>query len=148
MAHNRQSAVILLAEDDEDNYLLTLDAMRKAALRNALKWVRDGEEVMAYLLRRGPYQDPLNSPRPDLILLDLNMPKKDGREVLQELRAHPDLKKIPVVVLTTTKAEEDILRSYELGGNSFIQKPVDFDQYVQVMRVLGQYWFGIVELPK
>lgn len=147
MSPKSKPIVILLAEDDEDDYILTSDALRESHVTNEIFWVRDGEELMDYLYRRGAYADPEVSPCPGLILLDLNMPRKDGREALQEIKASPELRRIPVVVLTTSKTEEDIIRSYDLGVNSFIQKPVNFDQFVQVIKVLGTYWFQIVELP-
>jgi CheY-like chemotaxis protein len=112
-----------------------------------MRCVENGEELMDYLHRRGAFADPARSPRPGLILLDLNMPRKDGREALAEIKSDPALRQIPVVVLTTSKAEEDIYRTYDLGVNSFITKPVTFDGLVNVMRTLGTYWFEIVELP-
>lgn len=139
--------VILLADDDADDRLLTRDALAENRLANNLKVVEDGEELVDYLFRRGKYSDPETSPRPGLILLDLNMPRKDGREALKEIKSHPDLKKIPVVVLTTSKTDEDICKSYKLGVNSYITKPVTFASLVEVMKALGKYWFEIVELP-
>lgn len=139
--------VILLAEDDEDDYLLIKDALKESRLVNDIYWVKDGEELMDYLLRQGEYEDARKSPRPYLILLDLNMPKKDGREALKEIKAHPALRHIPVVILTTSKSEEDILRSYDLGVNSYIRKPVQFNEFVETVKTLGKYWFEIVELP-
>ena len=121
--------------------------MREARLANEIRSVEDGEELMDYLLQRGCYLAPDAAPRPGLILLDLNMPRKDGREALREIKADPVLRQIPVVVLTTSRAEEDILRSYDLGVNSFITKPVSFDGLVEVMRALATYWFEIVRLP-
>ena len=109
--------------------------------------MEDGEELLDYLRRRGKYADPKESPRPGLVLLDLNMPRKDGREALREIKSDPKLRDIPVVVLTTSKAEEDIARSYNLGVNSYITKPVKFSALVEVMKALGKYWFEIVELP-
>ncbi len=138
---------ILLADDDEDDRMLAIDALREAKLANDIATVTDGEELMDYLKRRGEYSDPSSSPRPGLILLDLNMPKKDGREALDEIKADPELRRIPIVVLTTSEAEEDILRTYELGVNSFITKPVSFDGLVQIMRTLRSYWLEIVRLP-
>jgi len=138
---------ILVAEDDEDDRLLMQDALEENRLANDLHFVTDGEELMDYLLHRGNYSDPKTAPRPSLILLDLNMPRKDGREALKEIKSDPDLRQIPVVVLTTSKAEEDILRTYDLGVSSFIAKPVVFESMVQIMRMLGTYWFEIVELP-
>lgn len=139
--------VILLADDDADDRLLTRDALAENRLANNLQCVEDGEELLDYLFRRGKYTDPESSPRPGLILLDLNMPRKDGREALKEIKSHPDLRKIPIVVLTTSKADEDICRSYKLGVNSYITKPVTFASLVEVMKALGKYWFEIVELP-
>lgn len=139
---------ILLADDDEDDRLLAEDALRESRLANELRFVEDGEELMDYLLRRGSYEDPKSSPRPGLILLDLNMPRKDGREALEEIKSHASLRSIPVVVLTTSKAEEDILKTYDLGVNSFVTKPVSFDSLVELMQFLGRYWFEIVELPE
>lgn len=139
---------ILLADDDADDRMLAQDALAESRLANDLRCVEDGEELLEYLHRRGKYADPEASPRPGLILLDLNMPRKDGREALREIKQVPSLRQIPIVVLTTSKAEEDIYRTYDLGVNSFITKPVTFDGLVSVMRTLGRYWFEIVELPK
>ncbi|OWY64985.1 two-component system response regulator [cyanobacterium TDX16] len=136
-----------MADDDEDDCMLAREALAESRLANDLYLVRDGEELMDYLHQRGQYTDLKLAPRPGLILLDLNMPKKDGREALREIKADPQLKHIPVVVLTTSKAEEDIYRSYELGANSYITKPVTFASLVEVMRTIGKYWFEIVELP-
>jgi len=138
---------ILLADDDADDRMLTRDALAESRLANNLKFVEDGEQLLDYLCRRGNYASPDDSPRPGLILLDLNMPRKDGREALREIKSNPNLRHIPIVVLTTSKAEEDIYRTYDLGVNSFITKPVTFEGLVGVMRALGRYWFEIVELP-
>lgn len=138
---------ILMAEDDPDDRLLAEQALRANRLANDLRFVEDGEELMDYLMRRGKYEDPETSPRPGLILLDLNMPRKDGREALSEIKADRSLRCIPVVVLTTSSAEEDILRSYDLGVNSFISKPVNFEGLVEAMKIFGKYWFEIVQLP-
>lgn len=138
---------ILLADDDADDRMLAKDALKESRLANDLRFVENGEELLDYLHRRGRYADPAASPTPGLILLDLNMPRKDGREALKEIKSDPALRHIPVVVLTTSKAEEDIYRTYDLGVNSFITKPVTFDGLVSVMRTLGSYWFEIVELP-
>lgn len=138
---------ILMAEDDPDDRLLADKALKARRLANDLRFVEDGEELMDYLHHRGKYADPCTSPRPGLILLDLNMPRKDGREALAEIKADPHLKRIPIVVLTTSKAEEDILRSYDIGANSYITKPVTFDELAGAIQVLAQYWFEIVELP-
>jgi CheY-like chemotaxis protein len=146
MIPTAQPIVILMADDDADDRLLTQDAMTDARVINDLHFVTNGEELMDYLYRRGRYADMATSPRPGLILLDLNMPKKDGREALQEIKADPNLRRIPVVILTTSKAEEDIYRSYDLGANSFITKPVTFESLVELMRVMGRYWIEFVEL--
>lgn len=142
-----KSITILVAEDDEDDRLLMQEALEENRLANDLHFVEDGEELMEYLQQHGKYSDPKSAPRPSLILLDLNMPRKDGREALKEIKADPNLRKIPIVVLTTSKAEEDILRTYDLGVSSFIAKPVVFDSMVQIMKMIGTYWFEIVELP-
>jgi CheY-like chemotaxis protein len=138
---------ILMAEDDSDDRMLTQEAWKENRLASRLDFVRDGEELMDYLHRRNSYAHLVHAPLPGLILLDLNMPKKDGREALKEIKADPHLRRIPIVVLTTSKAEEDILRSYDLGVNSFITKPVTFEALVEVIRTLAMYWFEIVELP-
>ncbi len=138
---------IVLADDDADDRMLAQDALAESRLANDLRFVQDGEELLDYLLHRGAYTDPAAAPRPGLILLDLNMPRKDGREALKEIKSYPQLRQIPIVVLTTSKAEEDIYRTYDLGVNSFITKPVTFDGLVAVMQTLGRYWFEIVELP-
>lgn len=142
-----KSIVILMADDDADDRLLAKDALAECRLANELHFVENGEELLDYLHRRGKYVNLANAPRPGLILLDLNMPKKDGRESLKEIKDDPRLRTIPVVVLTTSRADTDISRIYELGANSFITKPVSFDSLVEVMKILGQYWFEIVELP-
>jgi two-component system, response regulator len=142
-----QPIVILMADDDEDDIMLTQKALEKGKLLNTLYSVRDGEELLDFLMHRGDYADAGKAPRPGIILLDLNMPRKDGREALKEIKAHEDLQDIPVVVFTTSKAEEDIYRSYKLGVNSFITKPVTFDNLIDVMLALGKYWFEIVTLP-
>ena len=147
MKQTKKSIPILMADDDEDDRLLTGDAFREYRVGNELLFVEDGEELMDYLYRRGKFIDPKSSPRPGLILLDLNMPRKDGREALEEIKSDPDLRSIPVVILTTSKAEEDIVRSYDLGVNSFITKPVTFEGLVEVVKTLGKYWIEIVELP-
>jgi CheY-like chemotaxis protein len=141
------SIVILLADDDEEDLQMTLEALREARLGNDLRVTHDGEELMDYLLRRKQYAAPADAPLPGLILLDLNMPKKDGREALAEIKSNAELRKIPVIILTTSKAEEDIFRSYDLGVNSFITKPVTFNGLADAMKVLSHYWFEIVELP-
>lgn len=140
--------VILLAEDDEDDHLLITEALAESRVVNEVRWVRDGEELLDYLHRRGTFAEPAAAPRPGLILLDLNMPRKDGRQALAEIKAHPELRRIPVVVLTTSGTEEDIVKSYDLGVNSYIRKPDGFHRFVEVMQTLGAYWFQIVDLPR
>ena len=137
-----------MAEDDEDDRFLAAEALKEARLSNPLVFVHDGEELMEYLHARGDYASPKSAPRPGLILLDLNMPRKDGRQALKEIKADPELRQIPVVVLTTSKADEDIQRIYDLGVNSFITKPVTFESLVDVMKTLHRYWFEIVALPE
>ncbi len=147
MAKHGKPVTILMADDDQDDCLLVRDAFEESRLLNDLRFVDDGEDLMDYLYHRGKHADGDNSPRPGLILLDLNMPKKDGREALKEIKSDSDLRSIPVVVLTTSKQEEDIIRSYDVGANSYITKPVTFKGLVEVMKSLGKYWLEIVELP-
>lgn len=144
----RKPIVILLADDDEEDRMLACDALAESRLSNEISCVTDGEDLMDYLHRRGKYAPPAEAPRPGLILLDLNMPKKDGREALREIKSDPELRQISVVVLTTSKAEEDIYSSYDSGASSFISKPVTFEGLVEVMKGLGRYWFEIVDLPR
>ncbi|MEM6252817.1 MAG: response regulator [Cyanobacteria bacterium P01_D01_bin.156] len=139
--------IILMADDDEDDRLLTREALAENRLVNELYFVEDGEDLMDYLYRRGNYSEPGIAPRPSIILLDLNMPRKDGREALEEIKNNPELRSIPVVVLTTSKAEEDILKTYDLGASSFITKPVNFQSMVDIVKILGTYWFQLVHLP-
>lgn len=143
----RKPVNILIAEDDPDDRLMTQDAFRENHLKNDLFFVEDGEQLMNYLNGIGKYSDRSKYPMPGLILLDLNMPKKDGREALKEIKLNNELKRIPIVILTTSKAEEDVIKSYDLGVNCFITKPVTFQGLVDVTNVLGRYWFEIVELP-
>lgn len=143
----RQRLPILLAEDDADDRAFALEAFAEARVANELRIVEDGQELMDYLHRRGDYADPSRSPRPALILLDLKMPRKSGLEALQEIKSDPSLRQIPVVVLTTSGVDEDISRSYELGVNSFIRKPVTFVGLVEAVKGLGRYWFEMVVLP-
>ncbi len=147
MPNKTKSVIILMADDDPEDRLLAQEALAESRLSNILYCVEDGEELLDYLYHRGKYEDPESSPRPGLIFIDLNMPKKDGREALRDIKADSRLRQIPVVVLTTSEAEEDIYRSYDLGVNSFITKPVTFEALVNMMRALGKYWFEIVELP-
>jgi CheY-like chemotaxis protein len=144
--HDRRPITILLADDDEDDRLMTRDALRDARLPSDLRCAFDGVDLLDYLYRRGRHASG-HAPRPGLILLDLNMPRMDGREALAQIKRDPELRSIPVVVLTTSKAEEDIVRSYDLGVSSFITKPVTFLGLVEVMRVFSRYWTEIVDLP-
>ncbi|GAA59320.1 two-component system, unclassified family, response regulator [Pseudoalteromonas sp. BSi20652] len=138
---------ILMADDDEDDRLLTQDALAESRVLNELHFVEDGVELLEYLERRGKFEDKAVSPRPGLILLDLNMPRMDGREALEAIKANPNLKGIPVVILTTSKQEEDMVKGYNLGAASYITKPVTFDGLVDLMKTLGKYWVEFVELP-
>ena len=143
----RNSLVILIADDDAEDRMLVKDALEESRLINDIMFVEDGEELLDFLRNEGKFSDRKKYPTPGLILLDLNMPKKDGREALKEIKEDPHLKVIPIVVLTTSKAEEDILRTYNLGVSSFITKPVTFKSMVEIMATLSKYWFEIVELP-
>jgi CheY-like chemotaxis protein len=136
-----------MADDDSDDRALTREAFEEARLINDLRFVENGEQLLEYLRREGPYAPPAEAPRPGLILLDLNMPRKDGRTVLKELKSDPALRQIPVVILTTSKADEDVYKSYDLGVNSYIVKPVTFEALVDILQTLEKYWFEIVELP-
>lgn len=139
--------VILMADDDPDDRLLTRDAAAESQLTGDIRFVENGEELMDYLRHRGKFTSATDAPRPGLILLDLNMPRKDGREALREIKADPELRRIPVVVLTTSRADTDVGAIYALGANSFISKPFQFDALMKVMKMLAQYWFQTVELP-
>ncbi|AMV17457.1 response regulator [Planctomyces sp. SH-PL14] len=145
---DKRAITILMADDDADDRLMTREAFEASHLKNELRFVENGVELLDYLYRRGPYSDPASSPRPSIILLDLNMPKKDGREVLEEIKSDPDLRNIRIIVLTTSKAEEDIYRTYNLGAASYITKPVTFESLVDVVKTLGKYWLEIVELDE
>lgn len=142
-----KSIEILIADDDAEDRILILDALKESRLKNTVREVENGEDLMEYLLNKGPYSDKLKYPTPGIILLDLNMPKKDGREALKEIKADKNLRSIPIIILTTSKAEEDILKTYDLGVSSFITKPVTFSAMVEVMNTLRKYWFEIVEIP-
>ena len=147
MVDSNRSVSILMADDDEDDCSLTRDALESSKLLNDLRFVHDGEELLRYLRREEEYSDPASSPEPGLVLLDLNMPRMDGREALAEIKSDKNLRRIPVVVLTTSRAEEDIYRTYDLGVNSFLVKPVSFNDLVDVIKSLTEYWFQIVEAP-
>jgi len=147
MSKNAKPVVFLMADDDPDDRLLINEAFQESLVSNSIYFVEDGVELMDYLRHQGNFSDQASSPTPDLILLDLNMPRKDGREALVEIKSDPRLRYIPVVVLTTYKAEEDIIRSYDIGAASYITKPVTFDGLVNAIKGLGHYWVQIVRLP-
>ena len=140
--------VILCADDDREDQVLTEEALREARLTNELRFVDDGQQLLDYLRREGAYTDPASSPRPGLILLDLNMPRMDGREALEQIKADPSLRGIPVLVLSTSRAQRDIVETYDLGIAGFVSKPVSFDELVEVMGAIGKYWLQIVALPE
>lgn len=143
-----QSITILMADDDEEDRMLTRKAFELNRVGNELRFVEDGEDLLDYLHQRGKYEGGASAPRPGLILLDLNMPRMDGREALEIIKRDPALRRIPVVVMTTSEADQDIARSYDLGANSYITKPVTFESLAQVIKALDQYWFEIVALPE
>lgn len=147
MTREAKPIAILVAEDDADDRMLLQDAFEESRLSNDLRFVEDGEQLISYLRREGEYADPSKYPFPGLILLDLNMPKLDGREALKIIKTDPSLQRIPIIALTTSNAEEDIVRTYGLGVSSFICKPVTFDRLVEVVKALSAYWIEIVELP-
>ena len=143
-----QSITILMADDDEEDRMLTRKAFELNRVGNELRFVEDGEDLLDYLYQRGKYEGGADAPRPGLILLDLNMPRLDGREALEVIKRDPALRRIPVVVMTTSEADQDIARSYDLGANSYVTKPVTFESLAQVIKALDQYWFEIVALPE
>jgi two-component system, response regulator len=147
MAESAQRRTILMADDDGEDCALVGDALRETGHPCDLRFVRNGEELFDYLRRQGEYQQPRDAPRPDLILLDLKMPRKDGRETLQELKADPDWRQIPVVILTTSAAGDDVNSCYEMGVNAFITKPVSFRKLVRILDALTKYWFDVAQLP-
>jgi two-component system response regulator len=148
MENKNRNYRILIVEDDDDDFLLAQKAMQKAEFSEKIYRVDDGEELINYLQRQGGYQDATDYPRPNLILLDLNMPKIDGRQALKIIKSDSTLKDIPIIVMTTSTNNEDIAMSYALGANSFIKKPVILDQMIEVMRQIKNYWFATVELPE
>jgi len=135
---------ILLVEDSPSDADLTEEALSDGKVLNHLHWVEDGVEALAFLRRQGKYT---KAPRPDLILLDLNLPKKDGREVLAQIKADPSLKRIPVVILSTSAAERDILKTYELNANCYVSKPIDLEQFISVVKLIEEFWLALVKLP-
>jgi CheY-like chemotaxis protein len=142
---NGQPVEILLVEDNPGDARLAFEALQEAKVSNNLNWVANGVDAMAFLRREGRYAQAV---RPDLVLLDLNLPRKDGREVLAEIKADTRLRRIPVVILTTSQAEEDIVSAYQLNANSYISKPVDLEQFIRVVQAIDTFWLGIVELPE
>ena len=144
MVNENRPVEILLVEDNPGDERLTREALKEGKVYNNLHWVKDGVEAMAFLRREGKYA---NVPRPDIVLLDLNLPRKDGREVLQEVKTDEVLKRIPVVVLTTSKAEEDVLRTYNLHANCYVTKPVDLEKFIVVVKSIDVFWLTIVTLP-
>jgi CheY-like chemotaxis protein len=144
---SERTTTILIAEDDPDDRLLVKDAFEEIRLNTHLRFVEDGEDLMDYLCRRGRYRRQEPAPKPAIIFLDLNMPKKDGREALGEIKANSKLRAIPIVILTTSKEEEEIIRSYDLGANSYVIKPMTFKELARVVKDLARYWLKIVELP-
>jgi len=145
MSASEKTVEILLAEDNPGDVMLTKKALEQGKLANNLNVVTDGVEALAYLRQEGEYVD---KPRPDLVLLDLNMPRKDGQDVLEELQDDTDLRRIPVVVLTSSESEEDIARSYELNANAYLTKPVDFDGFTEIVNRMENFWFKVVKLPE
>ena len=144
MGREGRPVEILLVEDNPGDERLTREALKEGKVYNNFHWVKDGVEAMEFLRRQGKYQD---APRPDIVLLDLNLPKKDGREVLEEIKTDEELKRIPVVVLTTSKAEEDVLRTYNLHANCYITKPLDLDEYFDVVGSIKSFWLANARLP-
>jgi CheY-like chemotaxis protein len=147
-AFAQRRLVVLMADDDEDDQMFAQDAFEESGLPHNLDFVNDGEALIAYLNHCLESDEPSSTQLPDLILLDLNMPRKDGREALREIKANPRLRHIPVVVLTTSNSDGDVYRSYDIGANSYITKPVTFDSLVDVLNTLGKYWFSVVQLPR
>jgi CheY-like chemotaxis protein len=145
VTEKRRPLTVLVADDDDDDRGVIRKAWREN-VNNSLRFVEDGQELTEYLNHSGRYSDPASAPRPCIILLDLNMPKKDGREVLEEIKASPELRSIPVVVFTSSQAEDDIRKCYDNGANSYITKPATFREMVGVLQILGDYWIEIVEL--
>jgi CheY-like chemotaxis protein len=144
MEEKMKPVEMLLVEDNPGDARLAIEALKDAKVHNNLSWVQDGVEAMAFLRREGEYSD---APRPDVILLDLNLPKKDGREVLADVKADDDLRRIPVVILTVSGAEEDIVKTYNLHANCYIRKPIDLDQFIEVVKAIKDFWLSIVILP-
>lgn len=144
----RETQTILIVEDNDDDFFATMRAFKKAELANPVQRCTNGDQALDYLFRRGEFSDPDKAPKPGIVLLDLNLPGTDGRQVLRVVKADPDLKKIPVIVLTTSRARQDIERCYADGANSYIQKPVNLEEFVQAITRLREYWFEVALLPK
>ena len=144
---DKKSGFVLMADDDDDFHRLTEIAIKEVGIKIQLRRVEDGEDLMDYLFRRNKYKNANNCPRPELILLDLNMPRKNGFEALREIRSNPDLRPIPVIMLTVSSNLDDVQKSYNLGANSFITKPLDFQEWVEILKLLREYWFEKVKLP-
>lgn len=147
MENKRKTPTLLVAEDDDDDYLLIKDALAKAGMTHEIRWVKNGEELMDFLLKRGAAAGRRDEGQAILILLDLNMPRKDGREVLREIKSHPSLRRIPVIVLTTSRAQEDIDKCYDMGVCSYMRKPANFGELVEAAKLVERYWMDFVELP-
>ncbi len=147
MEELKKTGIILIAEDDDDQYELTSSALSDFRTQNRLRRVVDGEQLMGYLLGRGEYADQLLYPRPNLILLDLNMPRKDGRQALKEIKSHSRLRRIPVTVLTVSRDEQDVAMMYDLGANSYITKPLSYERLAEALKLQVQYWFDTARLP-
>jgi CheY-like chemotaxis protein len=147
MSEKGKPFTILYADDDEDDQMLVGEALKETPISNAIQYVQDGEELLEFLRNSGKYTDKEKYPKPNLILLDLNMPRKDGREALAEIKADPQLKRIPIIILTTSRGEDDIQSTYNLGVNSFITKPVSYDSLVKIVKIITKYWFHTVKLP-
>ena len=147
MAEINSKHVILVVEDDEDDYFLISSALKSTEFDCDVRWVQNGEEAMSYLLRQNEWQDPIKSPSPSLILLDINLPKKNGLEVLQEIQQNPTLKNLLTIVLTSSKNKANIIEAYDFGANSYVQKPAEIDQFTKGMQLLLEYWFQWVKYP-
>ena len=146
MVKQRKPITVLIADDDPDDQRLTREALAASAFANDLRFVGDGEELLDYLYGRGKFMDPASAPRPELILLDLNMPRKDGREALREIKQDPELRSIPVIVFSVSQSQEDIARAYDLGANSYMIKPISFSELINSLRCWSDYWLNTVKL--
>jgi two-component system, response regulator len=147
MTENKSKHIILVVEDDEDDYFLIASTLKHTKFDCDVRWVQNGEEAMSYLLRQNEWQDPIKSPSPSLILLDINLPKKNGLEVLQEIQQNPTLKNLLTIVLTSSKNKANIIEAYDFGANSYVQKPAEIDQFTKGMQLLLEYWFQWVKYP-